>query len=114
MQTSRGENGSFCRYQSTVYVSLCKTKEIKRQETKQLQIKTPSDSKYKAFRYLQMYAGERVESCEPLWTTTGFSLTFEVEGHWLVSSQVLCKSEGQRPQPLGGSGGMLSRKILRT
>ena len=45
---------------------------------------------------------------------SGFSLTFEVEGHWLVSSQVPCKSEGQRPEPLGGSGGMLPRKIFRT
>ena len=45
---------------------------------------------------------------------TGFSLTFEVEGHWLVSSQVPCKREGRRPEPLGGSGGMLPRKIFRT
>ena len=45
---------------------------------------------------------------------TGFSLTFEVEGHWLVSSKVPCKSEGRRPEPLGGSGGMLPRKSFRT
>ena len=44
----------------------------------------------------------------------GFSLTFEVEGHWLVSRQVPCKTEGGRPEPLGGSGGMLPRKIFRT
>ena len=44
----------------------------------------------------------------------GFSLTFEVEGHWLVSRQVPCKTEGRRPEPLGGSGGMLPRKIFRT
>ena len=30
-----------------------------------------------------------------------FSLTFEVEGHWLVSRQVPCKTEGRRPEPLG-------------
>ena len=36
---------------------------------------------------------------------SGFSLTFEVEGHWLVSRQVLCETSGQRPEPLGGSGG---------
>ena len=35
----------------------------------------------------------------------GFSLTFEVEGHWLVSRQVPCKTEDRRPEPLGGSGG---------
>ena len=35
---------------------------------------------------------------------SGFSLTFEVEGHWLVSRQVLCKTEGQRPEPLGVRG----------
>ena len=44
----------------------------------------------------------------------GFSLTFEVEGHWLVSRQVLCKTEGRRPEPLGGFGGMLPRKFFRT
>ena len=44
----------------------------------------------------------------------GFSLTFEVEGHCLVSRQVPCISEGRRPEPLGGSGGMLPRKIFRT
>ena len=44
----------------------------------------------------------------------GFSVTFEVEGHRLVSRQVLCKTEGRRPEPLGGSGGMLPRKIFRT
>ena len=44
----------------------------------------------------------------------GFSLTFEVEGHWLVSRQVPCKTDGRRPEPLGGSGGMLPRKIFRT
>ena len=44
----------------------------------------------------------------------GFSLTFEVEGHWLVSRQVPCKTEGRRPEPLGGFGGMLPRKIFRT
>ena len=31
----------------------------------------------------------------------GFSLTFEVQGHWLVSRQVPCKTEGRRPEPLG-------------
>ena len=36
----------------------------------------------------------------------GFSLTFEVEGHWLVSRQVPHKTEGRRPEHLGGSGGM--------
>ena len=45
---------------------------------------------------------------------SGFSLTFEVEGHWLVSRQVPCKTEGRRPEPLGGSGGMLPRKNFRT
>ena len=35
---------------------------------------------------------------------TGFSLTFEVEGHWFVSRQVPCKTEDQRPKPLEGSG----------
>ena len=44
----------------------------------------------------------------------GVSLTFEVEGYWLVSRQVPCKSEGRRPEPLGGSGGMLPWKIFRT
>ena len=44
----------------------------------------------------------------------GFSLTFEVEGHWLVSRQVPCKTEGRRPKSLGGSGGMLPRKNFRT
>ena len=44
--------------------------------------------------------------------SAGFSLTFEVEGHWLVSRQVPCKTEGQRPESLGGSGGMLPGKIL--
>ena len=44
----------------------------------------------------------------------GFSLTFEVEGHWLVSRQVPCKTEGRRPESLGGSGGMVPRKIFRT
>ena len=44
----------------------------------------------------------------------GFSLTFEVEGHWLVSRQVPCKTEGRRPEPLRGSGGMLPQKIFRT
>ena len=47
-------------------------------------------------------------------TYAGFSLTFEVEGHWLVSRQVPCKTEGRRPEPLGGSGGMLPRKRFRT
>ena len=36
---------------------------------------------------------------------SGFSFTLEVEGHCLVSRQVHCKIEGQRPKPLGGSGG---------
>ena len=44
--------------------------------------------------------------------TAGFSLTFEVEGYWLVSRQVPCETEGQRPKPLGGSGGMLPGKVL--
>ena len=44
----------------------------------------------------------------------GFSLTFEVEGHWLVSRQVPRKTEGRRPEHLGGSGGMPPRKIFRT
>ena len=33
-------------------------------------------------------------------TIPGFSLTFAVEGHWLVSRQVPCKTEGRRPEPL--------------
>ena len=37
-------------------------------------------------------------------TFTGFSLTFKIEGHWLVSRQVLCKTEDRRPEPLGGPG----------
>ena len=41
-------------------------------------------------------------------------LTFEVEGHWLVSRQVPCKTEGRSREPLGGSGVMLPRKIFRT
>ena len=45
---------------------------------------------------------------------SGFSLTFEVEGHWLVSRQVPCETEGGRPETVGGSGGMLPRKIFRT
>ena len=45
---------------------------------------------------------------------TGFSLTFEVEGHWLVSREVPCETEGRRPETVGGSGGMLPRKIFRT
>ena len=45
---------------------------------------------------------------------SGFSLTFEVEGHWLVSRQVPCKTEGRTCEPLGGSGGMLPRKLFRT
>ena len=45
---------------------------------------------------------------------SGFSLTFEVEGHWLVSRQVPCETEGRRPETVGGSGGMLPRKIFRT
>ena len=45
-----------------------------------------------------------------LYNNSGFSLTFEVEGHWLVSRHVLCKTEGQGPKPLGGPGG----KIFRT
>ena len=32
-------------------------------------------------------------------TKTGFSLTFEEEGHWLVSRQVPRKTEGRRPEP---------------
>ena len=44
----------------------------------------------------------------------GFSLTFEVEGHWLVSREVPCETEGRRPETVGGSGGMLPRKIFRT
>ena len=44
----------------------------------------------------------------------GFSLTFEVEGHWLVSRQVPCETDGRRPETVGGSGGMLPRKIFRT
>ena len=70
VQTRRGENGSFCRYRSTDYVSLRKTKEINnRQKTKQLQIKTnPKWPKHNAFQYqMQLYPGERVESCEPSW-----------------------------------------------
>ena len=47
-----------------------------------------------------------------LCTASGFSLTFEVEGHWLVSRQVPCKTDGRRPEPLGGSGGMLPGKFL--
>ena len=43
----------------------------------------------------------------------GFSFTFEVEGHCLVSRQVHCEIEGQRPEPLGGSRGMLPRKHLK-
>ena len=43
---------------------------------------------------------------------TGFSLTFEVEGHWLVSRQVPCKTEGRRPEPLGGPGACSLGKIL--
>ena len=42
----------------------------------------------------------------------GFSLTFEVEGHCLVSRQVPCKTEGQRPEPLGGSGACSPGKFL--
>ena len=45
---------------------------------------------------------------------TGFSLTFEVEGHWLVSRQVPCETDGRRPETVGGSGGMLPRKIFTT
>ena len=41
-----------------------------------------------------------------------FSLTFEVEGHWLVSRQVPCKTEGRRPEPLGGSGACSPGKCL--
>ena len=37
-------------------------------------------------------------------TFTGFSLTFKIEGLWLVSRQVLCKTEDRRPEPLGGLG----------
>jgi len=46
--------------------------------------------------------------------SSGFSLTFEVEGHWLVSRQVPCETEGRGPETVGGSGGMLPRKIFRT
>ena len=44
----------------------------------------------------------------------GFSLTFEVhvEGHWLVSRQVPCKTEGGRPEPLGGPGACSPGKFL--
>ena len=45
---------------------------------------------------------------------SGFSLTFEVEGHCLVNRRVPCKIEGRRPEPLGGSGGMLPREIFKT
>ena len=45
---------------------------------------------------------------------TGFSLTFEVEGHWLVSRQVPCETEGRGPETVGGSRGMLPWKIFRT
>ena len=46
--------------------------------------------------------------------SSGFSLTFEVEGHWLVSRQVPCKTEGRRPESLGGSGKILELKSPRS
>ena len=46
--------------------------------------------------------------------SAGFSLTFEVEGHCLVNRRVPCKIEGRRPEPLGGSGGVLPREIFKT
>ena len=35
---------------------------------------------------------------------TGFSFTFEVEGHCLVSRPVHCIIEGRRSEPLGSLG----------
>ena len=43
---------------------------------------------------------------------SGFSLTFEVEGHWLVSRQVPCETEGRRPETVGGSGACSPGKFL--
>ena len=37
-------------------------------------------------------------------TPAGFSFTFEVEGHCLVSRPVHCIIEGRRPEPLGSLG----------
>ena len=44
----------------------------------------------------------------------GFSLTSEVEGHCLMNRQVPSKIGGQRPEPLGGRGGMFPWEIFRT
>ena len=55
-----------------------------------------------------------VEDEDECYLYAGFSLTFEVEGHWLVSREVPCETEGRRPETVGGSGGMLPRKIFRT
>ena len=42
------------------------------------------------------------KSVLPKLSNAGFSLTFEVEGHWLVSRQVPCETEGRRPETVGG------------
>lgn len=44
----------------------------------------------------------------------GFSLTFKVEGHCVVSRQVPFKIEAKGPKPLGGSGGILPQEIFKT
>ena len=44
----------------------------------------------------------------------GFSLTFKVEGHCVVSRQVPFKIEAKGPNLWGGSGGILPQEIFKT
>ena len=65
---------------------------------------------------LKMYTKHAVPvHGQPLWTTPGLSESFEVDS-WVVkvSSQRWAggTAKRQRQQPLGGSGGMLPRKIF--
>ena len=62
---------------------------------------------------LAVQSGDNVVACECIKESPGVSIKFEV-GSWLKKNNRLYEQGAVRPINLGGSGGMLPQKILKS